>query len=103
LSDSGFPVQIHDEANILALKQRHGVPSALAGCHTAFVEGYVIEGHVTADVIERLLRDRPQVAGLAVLGMPVGSPGMEISGQAAVASDVIAFEVTGNTRVFSEW
>ncbi len=73
----------------------------LAGCHTAFVEGYVIEGHVPADVIDRLLSERPQIAGLAVPGMPVGSPGMEVPGRPAVPYDVIAFDVSGRTRVFA--
>jgi len=94
-------VQIHDEADLQALKQRHGVPAALAGCHTAFVEGYIIEGHVPADAIERLLRERPQIAGLSVPGMPVGSPGMEIPGRPAVPYDVIAFDVSGRTHVFA--
>jgi len=83
------------------MKQRHGVPPTLAGCHTALVEGYVIEGHVPADVIERLLRERPQIVGLAVPGMPVGSPGMEVPGRPAVPYDVIAFEANGKTRVFA--
>ena len=95
-------MQVHDEANLQALKQSHDVPPALASCHTAFVEGYIIEGHVPADVIERLLRERPQIAGLAVPGMPVGSPGMEVPGRPAVPFDVIAFEVNGNTRVFEK-
>ena len=73
----------------------------LAGCHTAFVEGYVIEGHVPADVIDSLLSERPQIAGLAVPGMPVGSPGMEVPGRPAVPYDVIAFDVSGRTRVFA--
>ena len=73
----------------------------LAGCHTAFVEGYVIEGHVPADVIDRLLSERPQIAGLAVPGMPVGSPGMEVPGRPAVPYDVIAFDVSGRTHVFA--
>ena len=95
-------MRVQDVANLQAIKQRNGVTSALAGCHTAFVEGYVIEGHVPADVIERLLRERPQIVGLAVPGMPVGSPGMEIPGRPAVPFDVIAFEVSGDTAVFAK-
>ena len=95
-------MQIHDEADLQALKQRHGVPAALAGCHTAFVEGYIIEGHVPADAIERLLRERPQIAGLSVPGMPVGSPGMEIPDRPAVPFDVIAFDVNGKKRVYEK-
>ena len=94
-------MRVQDVANLQAIKQRNGVTSALAGCHTAFVEGYVIEGHVPADVIDRLLSERPQIAGLAVPGMPVGSPGMEVPGRPAVPYDVIAFDVSGRTRVFA--
>lgn len=65
------------------------------------VEGYIVEGHVPADVIERLLRERPEISGLAVPGMPVGSPGMEVPGRPAVPYEVIAFDVTGMTRVFA--
>ncbi len=94
-------MELHDEADLRSFKQRHGVPAELAGCHTAFVEGYIVEGHVPADTIERLLRERPQIAGLAVPGMPVGSPGMEIPGRPAVPFDVIAFETDGKTEVFA--
>jgi len=77
------------------------VPRALQSCHTAVVEGYVIEGHVPADVIDRLLRERPSVVGLAVPGMPVGSPGMEAPGRAAERYDVLTFDRTGRTTVFA--
>lgn len=83
------------------IKQRHGVPPALAGCHTALVEGYVIEGHVPADIIDRLLRERPQVVGLAVPGMPVGSPGMEVPGQPAVPYQISAFDKGGKSSVYA--
>jgi hypothetical protein len=83
------------------LKQRHGVPAALVGCHTALVEGYVIEGHVPADLIDRLLRERPQIAGLAVPGMPVGSPGMEVPGQPAVPYRVSTFDKNGKTSIYA--
>ena len=96
----GFPAQVHDVEDIDAVKRLYGVPLVLTGCHTAIVEGYVIEGHVPADAIDRLLRERPQSAGLAVPGMPIGSPGMEISGLSAVAYDVVAFDVGGKSRVF---
>lgn len=94
-------MQVNDHINLQALKRTHHLPRALGSCHTAFVEGYVIEGHVPADVIERLLQERPQIAGIAVPGMPVGSPGMEIPGRPAVPFDVIAFEVSGKMRVFA--
>jgi hypothetical protein len=77
LEKAGFPVTAHDTARLNAVKARLGVPAELAACHTAEVDGYVIEGHVPAAAIERLLAERPTAKGLAVPGMPVGSPGME--------------------------
>jgi hypothetical protein len=77
LEASGFEVEAKDLPDLTALKAANGVPGAMASCHTAMVEGYVIEGHVPAADIRRLLAERPAVAGLAVPGMPLGSPGME--------------------------
>ena len=77
------------------------MPRALQSCHTAVVEGYVIEGHVPADLIDRLLRERPSVVGLAVPGMPVGSPGMEAPGRAAERYQVLAFDQKGRTTVYA--
>jgi hypothetical protein len=87
--------------DLAPVKRRLGVPPALQSCHTAVVEGYVIEGHVPADLIDRLLRERPSVVGLAVPGMPVGSPGMEAPGQAAERYQVLAFDQKGRTTVFA--
>ncbi len=77
------------------------MPRALQSCHTAVVEGYVIEGHVPADLVDRLLRERPSVVGLAVPGMPVGSPGMEAPGQAPERYQVLAFDQKGRTTVYA--
>jgi hypothetical protein len=77
LRRAGFPVKIVETGNINAIKQRLGVPADLISCHTAEVDGYAVEGHVPAGAIRRLLAERPQAAGLAVPGMPIGSPGME--------------------------
>jgi hypothetical protein len=77
------------------------VPTKLQGCHTALVGGYVVEGHVPADLIDRLLRERPSVAGLAVPGMPAGSPGMETPGRPAERYQVFTFDRSGNTSVFA--
>lgn len=88
-------------ADLKPIKQRYGVPAALSSCHTALVEGYVIEGHVPADVVDRLLRERPPVVGLAVPGMPVGSPGMEVPGQPAVPYQIRAFDKDGKTSVYA--
>lgn len=77
LRAAGFSVDTRDSADVARVKQQHGVPAELASCHTAIVGGYVIEGHVPALAIRRLLAERPDASGLAVPGMPVGSPGME--------------------------
>lgn len=74
---AGYAVEATDLPDLSTLKATNGVPRELASCHTAMVEGYVIEGHVPASDIDRLLAERPEVAGLAVPGMPMGSPGME--------------------------
>jgi hypothetical protein len=84
-----------------AIKRRHGVPLKLASCHTATVDGYVIEGHVPADLIDRLLAERPRVVGLTVPGMPAGAPGMDVPGQPAQRYDVLTFDARGETRVFA--
>ena len=82
------------------VKMRLGVPPALESCHTAEIAGYLIEGHVPADAIKRLLKERPAVVGLAVPGMPLGSPGIESPGQAPERYQVLAFDKTGKTTVF---
>ncbi|MFA5901357.1 MAG: DUF411 domain-containing protein [Hyphomicrobium sp.] len=73
---AGFPVTVIPVTDLKAIKARLGVPEDLAGCHTAEVGGYVVEGHVPADAIKRLLDEKPAAIGLAVPGMPAGSPGM---------------------------
>jgi hypothetical protein len=80
LRSAGFSVEIIDEADIDSVKKRLGVPQQLVSCHTAELDGYVIEGHVPVASIQRLLAERPKMLGLAVPGMPAGSPGMEMAG-----------------------
>ena len=82
-----------------AVRRRHGVPAELNSCHTAVIDGYVIEGHVPAEVVARLLRERPNIAGIAVAGMPIGSPGME---HLTVREDydVVGFAADGQTHVY---
>ena len=92
------PVDVDD---LTPVKGKHGVPLALWSCHTGVVEGYVVEGHVPADLIDRLLRERPKIAGVAVAGMPVGSPGMETPGRPAERYQVMAFDRAGRTTVFA--
>jgi hypothetical protein len=77
LTANGFAVTVHDAPSMKAIKARLGVPAELASCHTGEIGGYVIEGHVPAAAIKRLLAEKPQGRGLAVPGMPIGSPGME--------------------------
>lgn len=74
---AGFPVEIHDTRDMLAVKQRLGIGEGMYSCHTAEIDGYVVEGHVPAADIRTLLAERPKARGLVLPGMPVGSPGME--------------------------
>lgn len=97
---AGFPVRVIESAEMSRHKLKLGVPPALASCHTAEVDGYVIEGHVPAGAIMRLLLARPPAAGLAVPGMPVGSPGMEVPGVAPETYAVILFGADGQ-RAFA--
>ena len=90
-----------DTDDLPPVKRKNGVPATVEGCHTALVEGYVIEGHVPADLIDRLLRERPKVAGLAVAGMPAGAPGMETSGKPEPYT-VWSFDRAGKTAVYAK-
>ena len=97
--ESGFAVVTHDMNDLSAIKQQLGVPAGRASCHTATVNGYTIEGHVPADLIRKLLTERPAIRGLAVPGMPIGSPGME--GLIKQDYDVLAFDENGNVQVYA--
>ncbi|AKQ41647.1 metal-binding protein [Aurantiacibacter atlanticus] len=100
--EEGMEAQVAttDSADMAAIKMDKGVPRELWSCHTMEVESYIIEGHVPADAIEKLLRERPPgVTGIAVPGMPLGSPGMEVGGRVQ-PYDVIAFGPEG-TKVFA--
>jgi len=96
---SGIQVKTIDLDDLAEIKAASGVPSALQTCHTAVIQGYVVEGHVPADVVQQLLREKPAIAGVAVPGMPLGSPGME--GSPKRSYDVIAWDKLGKTRVFA--
>lgn len=97
---AGFVVTVRDTADMSSVKASFGVPSALESCHTARVGAYAIEGHVPADLIQKLLREQPVARGLAVPGMPQGSPGME-QGAPKDAFEVLLFDKAGKTRVFA--
>lgn len=99
---AGFSIDEIEVANLVPLKTKLGVPVELSSCHTAEIGGYAIEGHVPADAIKRLLAERPQAKGLAVGGMPIGSPGMEVAGTPPEVYDVVLFSADGE-RVFARY
>ena len=101
LKQNGFDTKVIETADVNEIKMKHHVPRQARSCHTGVVNGYAIEGHVPAADIQRLLKARPAVAGLAVPGMPIGSPGMEVPGRKMQPFDVLAFEKNGQTRVFA--
>jgi len=99
LVKNGYRVDAKDTPNMTEIKRTLGVPETLTACHTAVVNGYLIEGHVPAADIDRLLEQKPGVAGLAVPGMPAGSPGME--GMGTQRYQVLTFDKNGKTKVFA--
>jgi hypothetical protein len=101
METSGFDVEVRKLDDVNPVKREHKVPEQLWSCHTALVGGYVVEGHVPADLVTRLLRVRSAVAGLAVAGMPTGAPGMEMEGRKD-AYDVVEFTHLGETKVFAK-
>jgi len=97
----GFTVQMHQVEDPGTYRARFKMPEQLASCHTAVVENYVVEGHVPAREIHRLLKDKPDALGLAVPGMPMGSPGME--GPRSEAYDVLLVDAEGRTRTYAHY
>jgi hypothetical protein len=97
----GLDPRVHDEENMDQRKDQLGVPQPVRSCHTAVVAGYLIEGHVPAADIRQLLERRPKAAGLAVPGMPAGTPGMAESESTAGDFDVLLFQPNGSTEVFA--
>ena len=100
LEANGFVVTAHDMPSVDEIKRTQGVPATLVSCHTGIVGRYVVEGHVPADLIKQMLQEKPAILGLAVPGMPMGSPGME--GGPKQSYEVIAFERNGKTRVYAK-
>lgn len=98
---AGFTVEAHDVDDLPAVKVEHGIGPEHQSCHTALVGGYVVEGHVPADIVRRMLDERPEIAGLAAPGMPRGSPGMEVPSGERDAYDVIAFRDDGTSEVYA--
>ena len=103
MEENGYTVKTEHVENLATVKAEKNVPPALQSCHTAVVDGYIIEGHVPATEIERLISERPDIAGLAVPGMPDGAPGMEVEGYAPQPFDVIAFDKSGGSEIFASY
>ncbi len=104
MEQNGYTVNVKNVENMATVKTRFNVPSKLYSCHTVIVDGYILEGHVPAADVARLLTERPDdIIGLAVPGMPVGSPGMTVEGVEPQAYNVIAFDSSGKTEIFSSY
>lgn len=103
MKKAGFQVSVTDmpQQSLDNVKSKHKVPAAVHSCHTAVVEGYVVEGHVPPSEVKRLLKEKQKVTGIAVPGMPIGSPGMESPGMTAHPYDVLSFDAQGKTKVFA--
>ena len=99
LQANDFDVTVHDVVDINEVKTQMGVTNDLAACHTAVLGKYIVEGHVPASIIERLIKEQPAISGIAVPGMPPGSPGMESPNPQPY--NVIAFDAAGNRSVFA--
>lgn len=102
LEKAGFAVQVHEMSDMGPTKERLGVPPALGSCHTGELVGYFVEGHVPATEVLRLLRERPEARGIAVPGMPLGSPGMEMQGRNQ-PYEVLLVAKDGTTSVYANY
>lgn len=100
MEQAGFAVDARDVSDIMTVKRDGGVPVQMSSCHTAIIDGYVVEGHVPAEQVKQLLADRPDIAGIAVPGMPIGSPGME--GANPQPYQVLTFSHMGEPGVFAD-
>ena len=104
MEQNGYTVNAEDVQNLGAVKQQYQVPLQLQSCHTAIVDGYVVEGHVPVDEVERLLAERPEgIVGIGVAGMPINSPGMEVAGAESQPFEVVAFDESGNMQVIASY
>ena len=101
MRNNGFRVVTYNVSDLDAVKQKHNIADNLQSCHTTEVGGYYVEGHVPVDLVRKLLAERPPIAGIAVPGMPVGSPGMEVGGMKD-PYDVVAWTKAGGTSVFAK-
>jgi hypothetical protein len=101
LEENGFTVEVNDTDNIQAIKEGFGVPAEMTSCHTAFVGDYFVEGHVPASEIKSLLATYPDIRGIAVPGMPINSPGMEVPNYPSEPYEVISVGADGEMHVRS--
>ena len=101
LEANGFAVTEEPTPQLQVIKAQNDVPYDMGSCHTAIIGDYTIEGHVPVSDIKKLLREKPDAAGLAVPGMPIGSPGMEIPGRAPEAYNVYLFNENGSRQVYA--
>ena len=101
MKENGFEVKSLDVDDIDVVKKGNGVPAAVSSCHTAVVGGYVVEGHVPASAVKRMLSEKPAIAGIAVPGMPAGSPGMEVPGRQDAYS-VVSFDKAGKQSLYEK-
>ena len=98
MREAGFEMAVHEVADMRPVKAANGVPEAMWSCHTALVEGYIVEGHVPATDLRRLLAERPEAKGLSSPGMPPSAPGMDLPG---TAYEVVLFGTPGGTRTWA--
>ena len=99
---NGFEVKAIDVPDIDKVKKERGVPDAAASCHTATVNGYLVEGHVPADAVLKMLKEKPAIAGIAAPGMPMGSPGMEMPNGQKEPYTIVSFDKSGKTAVYQK-
>lgn len=102
MRQAGFNMRTTEINDLSQIKKSRGVPADVQSCHTAIVNGYVVEGHVPAADVRRLLKEKPAIAGIAVGGMPIGSPGMETPYVKAEPFNVMSFDKNGATRVYAK-
>jgi hypothetical protein len=103
LEDNGLIVEAENTSRVSEIKGQYKIPVHLQSCHTAIVDGYVVEGHVPTEEVKRLLKEKPDIIGLSVPGMPVGSQGMEMPNGATEPYKVLSFDKFGNVKVFATY
>ncbi|MBA2628384.1 MAG: DUF411 domain-containing protein [Gemmatimonadales bacterium] len=103
LRASRFTAYVHNDTAMEARKDRVGVPASMRSCHTALIGGYIVEGHVPAADIQRMLREKPKAMGLAIPGMPMSAPGMGEPGARVQPYSVLAFERNGSSRIYAQY